>query len=366
MLLRLLAGVDLDEAIGPAAGAVHLERQRPGELGPVDGLDDIAEPDGGARLVGLQRTDEVEADIVEGGFQRWPLGFRLLHPVLAEDAMAGRQRGTDAVLAMGLRDGDEGDRVTPPRSLGGGANARAHRLEMGGDVGDDGGRRLRGHLSRGTVTGAMAAGSFTLAELANRLNLACPAARAGDLPALIFLTDERRTPDPRAAVASLPRGSAVIVRHYGDPDRVELAAALGEICRGQGLSFLIAADPALAVRLGADGVHMPEWLVRRGGVAWSMRSNWLVTAAAHDRRGLIAAVAAGAHAALLSPVFPTLSHQGAPALGVVRFTALARTSPLPVYALGGVGATTARRLASSGAVGLAAIGALAARPGTEA
>jgi len=61
-------------------------------------------------------------------------------------------------------------------------------------------------------------------------------------------------------------------------------------------------------------------------------------------------------------VFPTLSHQRAPGLGVVRFTALARTSPLPVYALGGINAATARRLTSSGTAGLAAISAISARP----
>jgi thiamine-phosphate pyrophosphorylase len=208
----------------------------------------------------------------------------------------------------------------------------------------------------------MAAGRLTLAELANRLNLACPEARARDLPPLIFLTDERRTPDPRAAIASLPPGSAVIVRHYDDPDRAALAGGLAEICRRRGLRFLIAADPALAIRLGADGVHMPEWFVRHGGARWSRRSSWLITAAAHGRRGLIAAAEAGADAALLSPVFPTLSHQCAPGLGVVRFAALARTSPLPVYALGGINATTARRLTSSGTAGLAAISAITAGP----
>ena len=59
---------------------------------------------------------------------------------------------------------------------------------------------------------------------------------------------------------------------------------------------------------------------------------------------------------ILSPVFPTDSHPGAPTLGPLRFAAWARRAPLPVYALGGVNAVTARRLAASNAAGLAGIG----------
>ena len=47
---------------------------------------------------------------------------------------------------------------------------------------------------------------------------------------------------------------------------------------------------------------------------------------------------------MISPVFPTRSHLGGEALGANRFHALARTSPLPVIALGGMDADRARDL----------------------
>ncbi len=81
-----------------------------------------------------------------------------------------------------------------------------------------------------------------------------------------------------------------------------------------------------------------------------------MTAAAHDAAAIRRAARHGAHAVLLSPVFATASHPGAPSLGPLRFARLARCSPIPVYALGGITAETARRLAGSGAVGLAGIG----------
>jgi len=184
--------------------------------------------------------------------------------------------------------------------------------------------------------------------------------RSRRLPPLILLTDDVRLPDPAAAVSRLRRGSAVILRHYNTPDRAALARTLARICRRRGLRLLIAGDWRLAAAVGADGVHLPEGLVRRGPGAWNAglprRPGFLVTAAAHSPAALFRAVRAGADAALLSPVFPTASHPGAPTLGVLRFALWCRSAPLPVYALGGVDTRTAPRLAGSGLAGLAGIG----------
>jgi len=178
--------------------------------------------------------------------------------------------------------------------------------------------------------------------------------RTKNLPALIYLTDPVRFPDPRAAVLTLPRGAAVILRHYGSPGREALARALLAICRRRGLKLLIAGDPGLALRLRADGVHWPEALVRPR----ARLLPWLVTAAAHSCTGLVNARRCRVDAALLSPVFATGSGPGKRPLGLMRFTALATSTPLPVYALGGIDAATAGRLRSSGAAGLAAISGL--------
>jgi thiamine-phosphate pyrophosphorylase len=198
---------------------------------------------------------------------------------------------------------------------------------------------------------------MTLASVARRLNL-----RARTLPALVLVTDETRLPDPGAAVAALPRASAVVFRHYGDPGRKSLARRLARLCRRRGLLFLVAADAALAQTLGARGLHVSEQAAR--GPAY-LRRRWrrglTVTASAHGRAGVIRAARLGADAVLLGPVFATASHPGREPLGPVRFGLIARASPLPVYALGGMTETTARRLTGLGAAGVAALGALARR-----
>lgn len=208
---------------------------------------------------------------------------------------------------------------------------------------------------------------MSVTDLTKCLNLrrAGRSRRRGDaLPALILMTDEARLPDPLPVVASLPPGSAVIVRHYGDPNREDLARRVVAVARPRGVRVLIAGDAALAAKIGADGLHLPEAMAALGPGPWRgwRRPHWVVTAAAHSPAALWRAARAGADAALLAPVFQTASHPRAIPLGSLRFAAWCRRSPLPVYALGGVSAATAGRLKASGAAGFAGIGGFLAAP----
>ncbi len=173
-------------------------------------------------------------------------------------------------------------------------------------------------------------------------------AGSGALPALVLMTDARLD-DPLGAAAALPRGSLVIVRGQ-DP------TAILRIARRRGLAVSMS-DAAAAIRLGADGIHLPE--ARAGEIA-ALRARHpkvLLTAAAHSLRAAMRARMLGADAVLLSPVFATASHPGRAALGPVRASLMARMVGVPVYALGGVDARGAPRL--SGFAGIAAVGALA-------
>ncbi|HEY4134772.1 MAG TPA: thiamine phosphate synthase [Alphaproteobacteria bacterium] len=174
------------------------------------------------------------------------------------------------------------------------------------------------------------------------------------------MTDARRTPDPVADVRRLPPDAAVIFRHYEltPPSRLALARILRAATLARGVKLLIADDMALALAVRADGLHLSERRLRGPVAHLRRRPGWLVTAAAHSAPALRRAADAGVSAALLSPVFPTLSHPGAPSLGPLRFAALVRASGQPVYALGGVHAGNVRRLRGCGAAGIAAIGGL--------
>ncbi len=187
-----------------------------------------------------------------------------------------------------------------------------------------------------------------LAALARRLNRA---AGAPPIPALYFFTDPQRTPDPMAVAARLPRGTVLVYRHFGAPDRARIARSLAAICRSHGLFLLVAADPELARRVGAAGIHWPERLLpnQREGAG-------LVTAAAHSHTAMARAARFGADACVLGPVFASAS--GNSPLGLFRASQLARAAGVPVIALGGINATNAAGLAGRGFAGLAAVDAL--------
>lgn len=199
-----------------------------------------------------------------------------------------------------------------------------------------------------------------LARTAARLGCAARARnpRGRDLPSLYFLTDPERTPDPARVLAALPRGGAVIYRAFGAPDAEAKGRALRRLARARRLVFLVGADAVLAARLGADGVHLPERLMARAPRLRRAHPTWLITGAAHTPRAVAMAARLKLDAALVSTVFASASPSAGRPLGPLRFAQLSRRARLPVIALGGVDAFSARRLAGSTAAGLAAIGGL--------
>lgn len=179
------------------------------------------------------------------------------------------------------------------------------------------------------------------------------------LPALFLVTDPQRTPDPAALAARLPIGAGVIYRAFGDPAAAAVGQSLMALARERGLLVLIGADAALAAQIGADGVHLPERSLADASRLRVRFPSWVITGAAHSGSALRRAAGLGLDAALLSPVFESRSPSAGRPLGPVRFTRLVRAARLPVFALGGVTATTAPRLLGSRAFGVASIDGLA-------
>src|SRR5690606_19922041 len=83
------ADIDLDEAGKALARACHFLSQYPGEFVSINAFDDIKQRDSLARLVGLERTNQMELQVGIFVPQRRPFVLGLLHPVLAEDTLTG-------------------------------------------------------------------------------------------------------------------------------------------------------------------------------------------------------------------------------------------------------------------------------------
>jgi len=154
------------------------------------------------------------------------------------------------------------------------------------------------------------------------------------LPPLLYLTDPERAPQPARRIMALPKSCGVLFRHFGDAEEIDFIRDIAPVLHDEGRTFLIAAEPELAMETGADGVHWPEKRLREA-------RNWqgkfdIQTASAHTHRALIEAAKAGMDAALLSPVFPSNSPSAGQPLGVSRFRRMVAQTDLPIYALGGL------------------------------
>jgi len=172
------------------------------------------------------------------------------------------------------------------------------------------------------------------------------------LPTGFFLTDETRTRDLEGIIRALPEDVGVIFRHYRHPERAALAEKFSLLCRDLGRPFLVGANPALAETVSAAGVHFPSWekipKVKPKGV--------MFTASAHNEAEIERLRGLPIDAVFLGPVFKTESHPDKRPLGISEFARLARLTPLPVYALGGVTRENFKRITGlSNLAGLAGI-----------
>jgi len=182
-------------------------------------------------------------------------------------------------------------------------------------------------------------------------------------PQLLLITDHARFEGEAffASVEAALKGGvdAVLVRekHMDSARLLAFCSRLRDITRRYDARLLVHTQADVACAVGADGVHVAstdiaELSCMRG---WLNRPGMSLSASCHDAAQLRAAAVAGADFALLSPVFPTPSHPGAPHLGAETFMAVLDVSPLPLIALGGI---TPENRASLAGVPVAVISAL--------
>ena len=166
--------------------------------------------------------------------------------------------------------------------------------------------------------------------------------RRQPLPRTWLMTDPRAG-DVLAAIARLPRGSGIVFRHYGVPDRRALFDRVRRAARAKRHILLLADTPTRARAWGADGAHHRSARASAG----------LRTMAVHNAREVALARRMKVDLIFVSPVFATASHPGAKPLGHLTFGRLARGQS--AIALGGMNARRFRTLAALKPYGWAGI-----------
>jgi len=174
--------------------------------------------------------------------------------------------------------------------------------------------------------------------------------------------------DLQAALAGGIRLVQLRAHRLPVPDLSSLAAEVIALAHHYDARVLVNGTPALAGRLGADGVHLRAALLGPNVTAEvaalrRAREGCLVGASCHGAAELARAAVIGADFAVLGPVAVTRTHPDAEPLGWTAFERLTRSTPLPVYALGGLGEADLPEAWRRGAQGVAAIRAFWGSPG---
>lgn len=170
---------------------------------------------------------------------------------------------------------------------------------------------------------------------------------------MVLMSDQARLPNIKHIVTQLPAPTLVVIRDYTMSEREGYAQEITTIAHRAGHRVLIGDDVALALRLRADGVHLPEKSLEKLNVIKENYPAMLVTVAVHHKDTLEKATQADV--LFISPVFETESHPGEPVLEVDGFNQLAAAAEVPCYALGGINVQNIDRLINSSASGVAGI-----------
>lgn len=185
-----------------------------------------------------------------------------------------------------------------------------------------------------------------------------PVVHALRLPAVYAITPDADAARIRALLDGvMARGDTMVQLRLPSwsTDAVRtLAAAYAEEARRRRVVLMLNGDIEGARRLGpAVGVHLPAAQLMALRTRPLPSDRW-VAASCHDRAELHRA-AERADFAVLSPVAPTASHPGAPALGWPAFATRVAEAAIPVYALGGMTPADVQPACDAGGQGVAGI-----------
>jgi len=187
--------------------------------------------------------------------------------------------------------------------------------------------------------------------------------RAERLSGLYAITPERGDAGALvAAVRDAIDGGARVVQYRRKAlvpaVRQAEAARLAALCRERGVLFIVNDDPALAVAVGADGVHVGEDDADLAAARACVGPDALVGVSCYNELPRAhRAVAAGADYVAFGSLFPSSVKPGArrASLDLLRS---ARDLGVPVVGIGGIDASNAASVIDAGAAAVAVISAV--------
>jgi thiamine-phosphate pyrophosphorylase len=160
------------------------------------------------------------------------------------------------------------------------------------------------------------------------------------------------------AVAAAIRGGAAVVQYRAKSaaDADAEAGLLLSVCRAGGVPLIVNDDVDLALRIGADGVHLGQDDADLAEARERLGPGAIIGLSCYDSvERAVAAEAAGADYVAFGRFFPSRSKPGAPRARLETLAEARRRLRVPIVAIGGITADNGAALLEAGAGVLAVI-----------
>lgn len=153
----------------------------------------------------------------------------------------------------------------------------------------------------------------------------------------------------RAAIAGGADAIQLREKNINDDQLLAQAAELRELTDETGKMFIMNDRPDIAAIVGADGVHLGQHDLPIADARRLLRPGAIVGRSTHSLAQAQAALAEGADYISVGPVFATDTKDAGAPVGLELVREVSRAVPLPVVAIGGIGAENAASVSAAGA-----------------
>ncbi len=140
------------------------------------------------------------------------------------------------------------------------------------------------------------------------------------------------------------------------------AREIGALCRRYGVPFIVNDNIEIALRSGADGVHVGQSDRSAEEVRRLIGKDKILGVSAGTVEAAKAAERAGADYLGVGAVFSTSTKTDADAVSLETLAAICESVSIPVVAIGGIGEKNMKLLSGSGIAGVALVSAIFAAP----
>lgn len=162
------------------------------------------------------------------------------------------------------------------------------------------------------------------------------------------------------------QGGATILqlreKNLGDEAFLEEAKEIQQLCRKYGVPFIVNDNVEVALKVGADGIHVGQKDMEAGDVRRLLGPDKILGVSAQTVEQAILAEKNGADYLGVGAVFPTGSKDDADDVSHETLAAICKAVKIPVVAIGGISKNNLLELKGTGICGISVISAIFAQP----